>query len=424
MKNRLLLYIGAMTTSSIILGNLVRSWVFFAGAISFISIFVVATRGLPPDELDLEISRKNTEKELYVGDDLEITVEIENNGDEVRFLEVYDILPSQLIVAEKSNHQIIKIEENETKEMRYRVSCPVTGKFEIGPIRLRFRDSLNFFSKTWKNNKKMDLRVLPMIEEMDSVDIKPSYTKHWMGQIKSRSIGMGSEFFSLREYRPGDEMKDINWKATARHLSPMTNEFEGEKAGDVILVVDGYEDSVVGDLETNTLKSSIRAAGSLASQLLSDRNRVGLIIMGDYLNWVYPSTGKMQFYRIMENLTRFEKGGMWELKEIKWLLKDFFPRKSYIIFISPLNVPEFSETIVDLCLKDYDVTVISPDPLKIEKETVDDYDEKAQKICEEERKATIERLWDYGTVVDWDPTEPLEPKLEEVLKYQQKAQNR
>ncbi len=424
MKNKPMLYVAVFTLSTIILGILFRSRIFLVGSIASLSTYVVATRSFPPEDFDLDVYRESEEREVYVGDEIELTINIENMGDELHFVEIHDVLPSVVEVVEGSNHQILEIGEDEKKQIKYKISCPVTGKIKPGPIKIRYRDPLNFFSKNISSEKEMTLRVLPKIEEMDSVDVFPSHTKHWLGNIKSNSIGMGSEFFSLREYHPGDQFKDINWKATARNMSPITNEYEGEKSGDVILVVDGYEESVVGNVEHNTLRASIRATASLASNILSDRNRVGLIVMGDYLNWVYPSTGKMHFYRIMENLIKLEKGGMWELRDVKWLLKEFFPRKSLIIFISPLTVPEFSETIIDLGLKEYDVMVISPDPLKIEKEVVAEYEAVAERLCQTDRQSTIDKLWKYGMVVDWDPTDPLEPALEEVLKYKKKSRKR
>ncbi len=91
-----------------------------------------------------------------------------------------------------------------------------------------------------------------------------------------------------------------------------------------------------------------------------------------------------------------------------------------IIFISPLTVPKFSETIIDLCMKEYDVMLISPDPIKIEKEILDDYEGPAEKLYHMERQHHLDKLWTYGTVVvDWDPREPLEPTLVEVLRYRQ-----
>ncbi len=422
-KGRPFVYLAAFAVAGVVMGNLFGSPVFFIGTFSSLALFVVAVRSLPPKDFEVEIERVSDDgiKEVYVEDELEIKIKLKNHGGELRFLEIHDILPPLVEVTEGCNHRILKIEKNEKITLTYKITCPVTGKFKIGPTRLRYRDAFNFFSEKLTSGEKMELRVLPRTEDMEKININPSYTKHWLGDIKSKSIGVGSDFFSLREYLPGDEMRDINWKATAKYLDPKTNEYEGEKSGDVILVVDAYEEGMIGTRENNPVKASIDAAASLASVLLSARNRVGLVVSGEYLNWVYPTTGKNHYHKIMANLTKFESGGAWGLEGVKWMLEEFFPRKSMIIFISPLTVPKFSETIIDLSMREYDVMLISPDPLKIEKDILDDYKEGAEKLYSAERKHLLDKLWAHGTiVVDWDPNEPLEPTLEEVLRYRQR----
>ncbi len=421
--NKIFIILTVLAVLGTLLGNIFRSWVFFTLTISSLALLVISSRVMPPRTSMVSVSRKSEErkKEIYVEDEIEITIILRNDERRPVLLEVYDVLPSLVEVVEGSNRKVIKLDGNEKKELSYTISCPITGKIDIGPIKLRYRDPLDFFSKEIDAGEEMILRVLPRTEEMQSVDIHPSYTKHWLGEIKSKNIGIGSEFFSLREYHPGDEMRDINWKATAKHFEPFSNEYEGEKSGDVILVVDGYKKGMVGTERYNSLRVSVDAAASLASSILSARNRLGLIVSGEYMNWVYPGTGKNHYHKVMANLTQFEKGGAWDLEGVRMLLEDFFPRKSLIIFISPLTIMEFTETIIDLARKEYDVMVISPDPLKIEKELLRDYDEIAESFSRIERKNIIDRLWSAGTtVVDWDPKEPLEPALKEVLRYKEK----
>ncbi len=421
--DKLLVYLTALTILTVLLGNLFRSWVFFMGAISSLALFVIVGRSLPPDDIRVDVRRETSRgiRDVYLGDEIELNIHLENKGDELRFLEVHDILPSLVEVVDGSNHQIVRLEKGEKKDLYYKISCPVSGKIEVGPTKIRYRDTFNFFSEELDEEENISIRILPRVQEMKKIDINPSYTKHWLGDIKSKSIGVGNEFFSLREYHIGDEIRDINWKATARYQKPFTNEYEAEKSGDVILVVDGYKKGIVGTMRNNTLESSVDAAASLSSAILSARNQVGVIVAGEYLNWVYPGTGKNQYQSILSNLAKFEKGGTWGLEGVKWLLEDFFPRRSMIIFISPLTVPEFSDTIVDFCRREYDVMVISPDPVKIEKNIVGDLGSTAEKLHRAERKNIIEKLWTYGTVVvDWDPNQPLEPALEEVLRYRQR----
>ena len=417
MRSRFLQYTVLISIILLYLGIIAKSWVFLVAAIAASSVIVVSLLELPPNKVEVEVTREKNEQDVYEDGKVDVKIKVKNKGKQLQFLEVMDEVPPNVEISEGSNHQVLSLEEGETKIIKYTLFLPVRGNKVIGPIKFRSIDSLGFFYKEWKVNEEMRIHILPRTEEMNKVNVRPSYTRNWLGNIQSQSIGIGSEFYALREYVPGDEIRKINWKATARYLNPITNQFEGEKSGDVVIVVDGYKKGNVGTVRNNTTKASIKAAASLATSILSDRNRVGLIVLGETLDWVYPRSGRDQLYKILSNLSNLKEGGMWKMEDMKWLIKRFFPNKSMIIFISPLMQPKITDTIIDICRKEFDVMVISPDPLKVEKSIVDDYNESAERILRMGRKNMIDTLWPYSIVIDWDPNEPLEASLEEVIRY-------
>ncbi len=384
------------------------------------AVIAVGNRGFIGREIKLEVRRKSEEISVYEGDELWIELSIENKGEYTYYLEVIDQLPSSTDIIKGSNHQVLRLKKGEVKTLQYKIRCPQRGDLNIGPVKLRYRDPLNLHVEEWTSEEKMELFVLPNIENMKKVNVRPFYTRNWLGNIRSQSMGQGTEFFSLREYSSGDEIKKINWKATARFFEPMSNEYVGEKTGDIIIIVDGHRLSNIGTKEKNTLDASIRAAGTIATSALKDRNRVGLIILGEYLSWEFPDSGREHFYKIMEKLSGITEGGEWELKDAQWLLKRFFPNRSMIIFISPLTYKKVSNTIVDICQKEYNVMIISPDPLSLQKGIIEKSNVLAEKWYKLEREAILEKLWDYSVVIDWNIKEPLEPSMEEVIRYWKK----
>ncbi len=417
MKTSYVSYLVGGAVVTLLLGLTFKNWLFFGLSISHLTLLALGLSGIPPSDLDIETHRRWEKKDVYEGGEIEVVIDIENKGERLRYLEVKDELPSRVQLAEGSNHNILEMGSGETKTLRYTVSCPLRGKVEIGPIEIRYRDPLSLFSQRQIIEDEMELSVLPRIEDLKKTKLRPKDTRQWLGNIQSERMGIGTEFFSLREYHPGDEMRKINWKATAKYIHPITNEFEGEMSGDAIIIVDGFKGSNIGTVKDNILNASTRAAASLASSILADRNRVGLIVLGDFLYWVYPGFGREQFYKIMDNLSHLKKGGVWELKETKWLLKRFFPSNSLVIFISPLINPRVTDTLIDLCRKEYDVMVISPSPIELEKDIHEMDDHIAKKVHEMKRENILKELWKYAMVVDWDPTKPLEPALEEVVRY-------
>ncbi len=421
MKSRFLVYLIGLTILSMVMGTIYNSPALFVCALAGLSILAVALKGYPPDDIRLEISRQAEEVDLYEGSTMWVKIDILNKGDTLKYLEIKDNLPSKVEVNEGTNHQVIKLKSDEKKTIKYEIACPLRGETEIGPIKIRYRDPLSFYTRSWTAKNIMKIHILPGIEKINSVNIRPNYTRNWLGNIQSSNIGIGTEFFSLREYIPGDDIRKINWKATARNMNPITNEYEGEQSGDVIIIVDAFKEGNIGTVKNNTMRASIRAAASVASSVLDDRNRVGLIVLGDFLNWVYPGSGREHFYKIMNNLSRSERGGSWRPNDAKWILKRFFPRRSMIVFISPLIHKDITETIIDICMKKFDVMVISPNPLDIEKKIGQEYEPISERMFIMERENLINELWKYSVVVDWNPQEPIEAALDEVKRYLRRA---
>ncbi|MFO7792329.1 MAG: DUF58 domain-containing protein [Candidatus Saliniplasma sp.] len=421
MKSRYVLYLIGVTVFSLVFGAVFNSWVLLVGAIGGISLLAVSLKGYPPDDLEFEVTRESEEVDLYEGSTMWVRIDILNKGDSLKFLEIKDLLPPKVEVKEGSNHQIIELKKGEKTTIEYKIGCPLRGETVLGPIEMRFRDPLSFYTKSWTIKNSLLIHILPGMEEIKSVNIRPNYTRNWLGNIQSSNIGIGTEFFSLREYIPGDDIRKINWKATARNMNPITNEYEGEQSGDVIIIVDAFKEGNIGTVRDNTMGASIRAAASLASSILDDRNRVGLIVLGDFLNWIYPGSGRDHFYKIMNLLSKSERGGTWKPSDAKWVLQRFFPGRSMIVFISPLIHKDITGTIEDICMKEFDVMVISPNPLHIEKKIGQDYEPLAEDVFTMKRENLINRLWKYSVVIDWDPNEPLEAALDEVKRYLRRA---
>ncbi len=413
-------YLAGFALLAVIMGLLTRSWVLLVLALPSLSLLVVGLNGVPRKELDIDISRNLEEGDIHESDHFNIITTVKNNGDTIRYIEILDEVSPRMNITKGTNHIITELKAGEKVRLKFQLSCPVRGDADIGPIHLRYKDPLDLYFSEWVEDKKANITILPRIEHINKVYIRPKYTRNWLGNIQSGSMGSGTEFFALREYLPGDTMKRINWKATARHMYPVTNEFEGENCGDVIIVVEAERDSNLGTVQVNTNNVSVRAAASLASSILADRNRVGLVVLGDYLDWLYPAFGRDQFHKIMDLLARPTEGGVWHIEEAKWVINRFFPRKTMVIIISPLIDSRIVETVMDLWRGNHEVMVVSPSPVELEKMAEGIEDDISESILNLERENIIDRIWHYAVVVDWDPREPLDVALEVVRRYQRR----
>ncbi len=253
------------------------------------------------------------------------------------------------------------------------------------------------------------IRVYPKIEYVRKFRIKPRRTRSLLGDYPSRRKGQGMEFRDIREYEPGDPMRQVNWKASARKNELMVNEYESERTGDTVILLDVRRLSAWEEYE-KILTHSVRAAATLATYLSRTKNRVGFVLLGDTVDWIYPTHGKRSLYLILERLltVRSEKMSHIPFEYGKFIVSRFFPPNSFIIVISPLLSRDVDSAIVELLAKRYDVLIISPD-------IIPQKDDLAARILALERSIRLRRLRLYARVVDWNLEYPL-TKVLMVLK--------
>lgn len=386
----------------------------FAGVISFYG-----------EDINIEVVRNLSNIKIFEHDKIEVTLKLKNKGNNLNFLEIFDTLPNKATVVKGSNYSVISLKKDEEITFTYEISCPIRGRYQLGPLFFRVRDYFGMFFKEAMIQTESVVTVIPQIEEIRDIAVKAK-ANIYPGIMQTKHAGIGTEFFGIREYSSGDTFKRINWKSFARFNTPMVNEFELESTTDVIIIIDSRDIQGIGSMKHNPMEYGIKAAVSIASHFLKRRDRVGLIVYGQmdgHLKWVYPESGKKQLYKIIEELVAIQAYGNFPLNGVIYqAVTHMLPKRAMIIFISSLegdgSIPQALE---DLIARGFNIIVLSPSPIDIEYslQTVDpDYD-LAHRILALERKNFLSQIRNTGArVVDWNPTLPLAVSLKEVEKYQ------
>ena len=141
-------------------------------------------------------------------------------------MEIYDNLPSEVEVQSGLNHSVIRLRKNETVVNQYLLDCRLRGQFRLGNPRLRIYNPSFLFYYESEIESKSSLVVLPQIEEIEGVDLSTDFPKMYQGAMPIRRIGTSGEFYGIREYFPGDDFKNINWRVFGRTRKLMVNQFE------------------------------------------------------------------------------------------------------------------------------------------------------------------------------------------------------
>lgn len=372
-------------------------------------VFVAFGSLSPPERPHVFAERVLSRDRVQVGSDAEVTLSIRNEGASLDLVEVLDVLAPELAVVQGTNHAVVSLPAGESLVLTYRVRPSLKGDYRIGPTRVRALDPLALGVEDAVVAGSTRILVAPAMENLRRAQLGPRRTRPWFGHVTSRQIGPGLEFWGVREYVPGDEVRRINWKASARLDRIFTNEYEGERSGDVVIILDARRESAVGTPTVNAVEYGVRAALGVAEHVLASKNRVGLIVQRDVLDWVPPAFGRKQLYRILDHLIHVRAAGEWPYSFVSWVLSRYFPRDALVVLISPLTDRTALDAVTNLAALGYDVAVLSPSPLEIERQFLPPGPELdvAYRVLALERENLVSQLRRVAQVVDWDPSIPL-----------------
>ena len=98
-----------------------------------------------------------------------------------------------------------------------------------------------------------------------------------VGTKKVRRIGNSFEFEKIKEYVQGDDVRDINWKATAKRSALMINQYQEERSQQVFCMIDKGRVMKMPFNELSLLDYAINASVVISNMVLQKMDRVGLI---------------------------------------------------------------------------------------------------------------------------------------------------
>lgn len=332
-----------------------------------------------------------------------VTLTVTNEGTRVEELLIEDLLPPGLEILEGEPTALIPLDGGESVTLRYTVQG-TRGSFPFGEVRMTARESLGLFSREVRLTAPARLLILPEVSRLRRIPIHPLHTHGFAGPIPSGQPGSGVDFYGVREYQMGDSRRQINWRVTARHGGrPFTNQYEQERITDVGIILDARQQSNVQANGDSLFEHAIGATASLADAFLVEGHRVALIVYGRTLERIYPAYGKLQRERILRALAEARMGDSLVFETFDYLPTRFFPARSQIVIVSPLQ-PADLPMLIRLRARGYHLLIVSPNPIAFELRGSEASEEQKQgaRIARVARALLLARLRRVGvSVVDW-----------------------
>jgi uncharacterized protein (DUF58 family) len=242
---------------------------------------------------------------------------------------------------------------------------------------------------------------------------------HSPGSIPARIGGSGTDFFGVREYHPGDSLRTLDWRLTARHPRKFfTKEFEQEEIAEIGLILDARQTMDLRIGEESLFEYGVSAAASLAEMFLHQGHRVSLLIFGARMLTAFPGYGKRQLHRIMSCLSKAKIGTESSaLGSLDFLPIRMFPPHALMIVISSLTSTDRS-FFQRLRAYGYQALLVSPDPIHFAHPTLsqDTASQLAIRVACIERRLRLNNIAQlHVPVVDWQVSQPLFPLVRNAL---------
>jgi uncharacterized protein (DUF58 family) len=370
---------------------------------------------------DVRVALEADRERALEGDEVTLTLDLYGR-DAASRLEVLVDVPGRLELVEGRNPVAIRLEREEERRLRLRLRCARWGGFTIRDVHLRARDPAGFFTWTATVDRSVSLRVFPRPEALREL-VRPRETQLFAGNRVARQKGEGLEFADLRQFAPGDRIRRINWRASARRGELWVNEQHAERNADVIVFLDSFVEAR-GD-RNSTLDAAIRAAASLAERYLAQKDRVGLVNFGGVLNWLQPGTGLRQLYRIVDSLLNTEITLSYAWKDIDILPRGTLPPNALVIALTPLLDDRAVRALLDLRARGFDLVIVEVSPLPFVTPPHGEAGALAYRLWRlrrEARRLEYERAG--APVVEWHEGVPLTAVLEGVSAFRRHARAR
>jgi uncharacterized protein (DUF58 family) len=366
----------------------------------------------------LEVTVGLDRERALEGDEVVVAVEVTARQPVAR-LQVDLQLPRGLRAVDREESGRGRLAAGASRGFRLRVRCDRWGGRLVGRVRVRARDPLGFFYYEQEAAQPLALRVYPRGEALLRL-LRPAETQSFAGNEASRLSGDGIEFADIRAFVPGDRVRRINWRATARRGQLQVNQMRPERNADVVLFLDTFSELRGG--ADSTIDLAVRAATALLHAYLGRRDRVGLIGFGGTLRWLRPEMGERQLYRVLDALIDTEVVLSYAWKGLEVIPRQTLPPGALVVALTPLIDERAVEALLDLRGRGHDLAVVEISPLAFLRPGPRPSDQLAYRLWAMERAALRGRFLALGVpAIAWSPGTPLQAALAEADRFRRDA---
>lgn len=240
------------------------------------------------------------------------------------FVGVQDMLPEGLESPDGASLLVPDLPPGADEPLQYRLAARRRGVYGIGPLRLEGHDFLGLYRFTRRVGPVAELLVYPQAVPMPNL-WRPAARGVMPRRSRRRRLGATGDFRGVRSYVPGDDLRRVDWKSSARQGRLTVIETEHPETTEAVVILDLLRGTHVGRGDRSSLEYGATLAASLAAEAETRGCMVGLVVSGSVDHSVPVSAGPRQRLQVLEALARATDDGTEPLSTVISTHEGSFP---------------------------------------------------------------------------------------------------
>jgi uncharacterized protein (DUF58 family) len=288
--------------------------------------------------------RRTLGQHLALGVRQYVKIHIANRDSGRRVFWLTDFPPQQIELEGLPTR--LQLDPGETLDLRYAIKPRSRGPADFGRVACRVLSNWGLWEKTYYFSEPEQTRVYP--------NYKPLFRSSFIGsdrlyvdlglQLRQRR-GEGTDFHQLRDFRIGDSLRQVDWRATARFHKPISREYQEERDQQVVFLLDCGRRMRARDGAISHFDHALNALLVSAFVALRQGDSVGLLSFAGASRWVAPVKGRFQISHLLDQVYDLDSSALTsDYLDVARQLLTRQPRRSLVILISSLE-PQDAEDL-------------------------------------------------------------------------------
>lgn len=302
---------------------------------------------LPGNAIQVE---RDIADRLSNGEENPVSLLVRSNYPLKMQLDVIDELPFQL--QERNFNWKTSIDVNGTNTYNYLLRPVERGEYKFGYVNVYVNSFLGLVKRRFLTAGQRTVKVYPAFQQLKQLGFKGANNLlQDSGAHRHKVMGFSMEYDHIKEYVQGDDIRALNYKASARRGHLMVNSYTEEKSQQVYCVIDKSRNMRMPFNGLTLLDYAINASLIFSNTAINKGDKAGLITFSDQQpEWLKASNRKVQMNAILEKL--YAQGTTWlesdYEKLVSGLRKNISQRSLLILFTNFESVSNLQRQIAYL----------------------------------------------------------------------------